>query len=292
VIFKKIRNFTIIDTETTGFGSYSKLIEFAGIKFRDGKEVGRFETFVNPNTEIPEKITNLTGISTDMVKNAPTAREITEKIYSFIGDDILVAQNARFDIDVLNRRLEKGLRNRFVDTLAIFKSTLELDSYKLEAIKDYFNIDVPQNHRALDDVLLTYKCLKKINYPYEIIINPPVVLKGNYCPDSLKETDKISNILNNCHCVVTGTIPRMSKLELHQLIANNGGTVGDNVILKTKYLIVGEAPGKRKIEKAKQRVKEGYNIQIINYLELFSLININIPQISTKNNDIEEFNLF
>jgi DNA polymerase III epsilon subunit family exonuclease len=295
MLFKELGDFTIIDTETTGFGQFSKLIEFAAVKFRNGEVVDKFETFVNPHINIPEKITQITGITDEMVKDAPTAREITEKIYSFIGNDILVAHNAPFDIDVLNRRLEKGLRNRFIDTLTIFRKTLELDSYKLDLIRDYFEIDIPQNHRALDDVLLTYECLKRITKPYHIKINDPVRIIGNYCPSSLKVTKKYSNILTDCHCIITGVIPDMGRIELQQLIINNGGAVGSTIIRCTRFLIIGENPGLRKIEKAEDKISNGDNIEIISYIEFLKLLNISDEyntNVSAEPNSIKIVNIF
>ena len=171
-IFKELKNFTVIDTETTGLGKNSRLIEFAAVKFRDGRPIKNYQTFVNPGVKIPKAATDINGITDKMVEKAPSEIQISKKIYSFIGNDILVGHNIKYDIDVLNRRLSKGINNKYVDTIPIFKQTLDLQNYKLETIKNHLNIKPPQTHRALDDVIMTYQCLLCINNPYEIWIKP------------------------------------------------------------------------------------------------------------------------
>lgn len=273
MLFKELGDFTIIDTETTGIGKFCRLIEFAAIKFRSGKIVDQYETFVNPHIHIPEDTSQFNGITDEMVINAPLVRDISDEIYSFIGNDVLVAHNAIFDIDVLNRRLSKGICNRYIDTFPIFKKNLQLDSYKLDTIREYFGIEVPQKHRALDDVLLTYKCLLKINRPYEIIIKDSVKVKGNYCISSIKETCKISEILEGLNCVITGDIPGMSRREIQQLVINNGGTVSKDLGKKTKFLVVGESKiGFKKIEAAKEMIEDGYEIEIIKYEDFLDIL--------------------
>jgi len=275
MIFKTIKDFTIIDTETTGLGCYSKLVEFAALKFRDGKPVEAFNTLVNPKMIIPQEVIKIHGITNEKVKNAPTIEIASYDIYNFIGDDILVAHNAPFDVDVLNRRLLFGLSNKYIDSLSIFRNAYNLPKYRLDYIRSYFGIEIEQTHRALDDVNMLYKCLLEIDRPYDIYIRDMSKILGSCRASQIKVTKKISNKLENCHCVITGEIPNYARNQVWQLIVNNGGLVGDSVINKTKYLILGsQNVGSSKLNKAMMKKKQGDDISIISYKELFEILDI------------------
>jgi DNA polymerase III alpha subunit (gram-positive type) len=169
-IFIESKNITVIDTETTGLGNNSKLIEFAAVRFRNSKPVKKYNILVNPGTKIPAAATKVNGITDKMVAPFPTIAKASPKIYSFIGNNILVGHNVKFNINVLNRRLTNGINNQYVDSLHIFRHPLDLENYKLGTIKKHFKIKLPQTHRALDDVIQTYQGLIKLNKPHEIWI--------------------------------------------------------------------------------------------------------------------------
>ncbi|MDC7237448.1 MAG: exonuclease domain-containing protein [Sphaerochaetaceae bacterium] len=273
MLFKQLKNFTIIDTETTGLGCYSKLVEFAAIKFRDGVPIDSFDTLVNPLMLMGEDVIKIHKITNEMVQNALPIDKVSDKIYDFIEDDVLVAHNAKFDMDVLNRRLLYGIKNSFVDTLSIFRETLDLRRYKLDYIREYLGIEIDQTHRALDDVEMLYNCLKRIDKPYNINIQNISSVKGSCKPSQIKVTKSLSNKLSNCHCVITGEIPNIARFQVWQLIVNHGGLVGNSVINKTRFLIVGkDNVGYTKLNKARMKKDRGENIDIISYQEFFSLI--------------------
>jgi DNA polymerase III epsilon subunit family exonuclease len=273
LLFKQLKNFTIIDTETTGLGCYSKLVEFAAIKFRDGVPVDSFDTLVNPLMLMGDDVIKIHKITNEMVQNALPIDKVSDKIYDFIEDDVLVAHNAKFDMDVLNRRLLYGIKNSFVDTLSIFRETLDLRRYKLDYIREYLGIEIDQTHRALDDVEMLYNCLKRIDKPYKINIQNISSVKGSCKPSQIIVTKSLSNKLSNCHCVITGEIPNMARAQVWQLIVNHGGLVGNSVINKTRFLIVGkDNVGYTKLNKAMIKKERGDNIDIISYEEFFSLI--------------------
>lgn len=273
MIFKQLKDFTIIDTETTGLGCYSKLVEFAAIKFRDGKPVDSFQTLVNPKMQMSDDVIKIHKITNEMAKKADPIEVISSQIYDFIEDDILVAHNAKFDMDVLNRRLLYGIKNSFVDTLFIFRETLDLRRYKLSYIKEYLGIEIDQTHRALDDVQMLYHCLKKIDKPYNINLQNVSSIKGSCKPSQIKVTNPLSNKLSNCHCVITGDIPNMARSQLWQLIVNHGGLVGSSVINKTRFLIVGkDNVGYSKLNKARMKKDRGDTIDIIKYQDFFALL--------------------
>lgn len=266
MIFKELKNFCVIDTETTGLSKFRHITEFAAVKFRDGIPVDKCDILINPGIHIDFATVRINQIDDELVKDAPTIREASSAIYDFIEDDILVAHNAIFDVTGLNNRLLQGLNNRFVDTLEIFKETLDIPSYKLSNISKYLDISVEQTHRALDDVEMTINCLKKIEVPYSINIHTSLTPVGNYRCSDIKPTMKICNTLFESHCVITGTIDGISRLEIQRAIVNHGGTIGSSVVKKTRYLITcDKGLGGTKLSKAKMKLRNGDCIEIIDF---------------------------
>ena len=116
--------YVVLDLETTGLSClYNRMIEFGAVKIEHGIEVGRLDILVNPETPIPHKISEITNITDEMVKNKPTAKEALPKILEFIGDAILVTHNADFDFNFLQEELRRCgmplLTNPVIDTLSL-----------------------------------------------------------------------------------------------------------------------------------------------------------------------------
>ena len=149
--------YCVLDLETTGI-SYKteKITEVGIIKYKNGQVIDEFECFVNPEKPIPPKVVEITHITDDMVKDAETIDKVIPKIIDFIGDSVLVAHNADFDIGYLKYNFEKygyKLENTYIDTLRLAKAIFpDLKKYKLGLIADSLKIKVDVAHRALDDV--------------------------------------------------------------------------------------------------------------------------------------------
>ena len=149
--------YCVLDLETTGI-SYKteKITEVGIIKYKNGEVIDEFECFVNPEKPIPPKVVEITHITDDMVKDAETIDKVIPKIIDFIGDSVLVAHNADFDIGYLKYNFEKygyKLENTYIDTLRLAKAIFpDLKRYKLGLIADSLKIKVDVAHRALDDV--------------------------------------------------------------------------------------------------------------------------------------------
>ncbi len=149
--------YCVLDLETTGISHITeKITEVGIIKIKNGEVISEFECFVNPEKPIPERVVEITHITDDMVKDAETIDKVIPKIIEFIGNDVLVAHNAGFDIGFLKYNFEKygyKLENTYIDTLRLSKAIFpEFKKYKLGIIADNLGIKVDVAHRALDDV--------------------------------------------------------------------------------------------------------------------------------------------
>ena len=154
--------YCVLDIETTGLSfKTEKITELGAVKIKNGEIIDQFESFVNPEKPIPEKIVNITHITDEMVKDAPTIEEILPKFLEFMGDTVLVAHNASFDIGFIRYNAEQmGLtfENSYIDTLRLAKELFpEYKRYKLGVIADNLGIKVDVAHRALDDVITLVK---------------------------------------------------------------------------------------------------------------------------------------
>lgn len=129
----------VFDLETTGFSPIQdKIIEIGAVKVEQGRITERFSTFVNPKIPIPFKITDLTGITDDMVMDAEPVEEVLPKFLDFVGDAVLVAHNAGFDVSFIEQNCRyQEIEKEFisVDTVALARVLLPtLSKYKLNVV--------------------------------------------------------------------------------------------------------------------------------------------------------------
>ncbi len=148
--------FIVFDTETTGLRTgYDRLTEIGAVKYKDGGEVARFQTFVNPERPIPAKITELTGIDNSMVSGAPKEDEALCSFFEFCEDGVLVAHNASFDTDIIKSACERcriPYNFTHIDTLLLSQSIVEgVKNYKLDSLTNHFKLPKFDHHRADED---------------------------------------------------------------------------------------------------------------------------------------------
>ena len=154
--------YCVLDLETTGLSFRTEKITEVGImKIKNGEVLDEFSCFVNPEKPIPQRVVEVTNITDDMVKDAETIDKVFPKILEFVGDFVLVAHNADFDIGFLKynaKQLGYSLENTYIDTLRLSKDLFpDFKKYKLGIIAENLGIKVEVAHRALDDVDTTVK---------------------------------------------------------------------------------------------------------------------------------------
>ena len=149
--------YCVLDLETTGLSSRTeKITEIGVIKYKNGEKIGEFEYFVNPEKPIPRQVVEVTHITDEMVKDAETIDKVLPKLIEFLGESVLVAHNADFDMGFLKYNFEQygyEFNYTYIDTLRLAKAIFpDYKKYKLGIIADNLGIKVDVAHRALDDV--------------------------------------------------------------------------------------------------------------------------------------------
>ncbi|WP_174613313.1 PolC-type DNA polymerase III [Virgibacillus ihumii] len=160
--------YVVFDVETTGLSAvYDTIIELAGVKIRQGEIVDRFEAFANPHHPLSQTTIDLTGITDDMVKDAPEIDEVLKDFYEWMDDSILVAHNASFDIGFLNQGFSRidyeKVKNPVIDTLELARFLFpELKNHRLNTMCKHLDVELTQHHRAIYDAEATGYLLWKM----------------------------------------------------------------------------------------------------------------------------------
>lgn len=293
-------NFIVIDLETTGLSTaYDDIIEVAAIKVIDNKIVDTFQSFVNPGYELPEFIIELTGITNEMLGDAPNIKEVLPNFMSFLGENVLVGHNINFDINFLYDNLKRingnYVTNDFVDTLRLCRHLYrELNHHRLIDMVEYLNINSDKLHRSLSDCYscldVFYACkneaIKQFGSEKEFVSVTKKKKNGSYNQKKISEFTPQNNEFDISHplykkiCVFTGTLEKMKRSDAMQIVVNYGGILGKGVTKQTNYLILGNNDycpliknGKStKQKKAEEYKLKGFDIDIIPEQTFYEMI--------------------
>lgn len=313
-------DFTVIDIETTGLDpEYCEILEVSAIRVRNGSPIDQYHSFVYPilddddfidydddgneialpfddvvSSYIPSFIEKMTGITLEMLLNAPRIEDVLDDFLQFVGNDVLVGHNVNFDInfiyDALERHSGKFLTNNFVDTLRLSRRTFpEYPHHSMKYLSNALDLKHSNSHRTTEDCLACLEVFEKCRSVAEKIGIEE--WKNNHKrSDSGRPAKTVSeanpenfepdNPLFGKTCVFTGTLSKMIRKEAMQMVVDIGGYVGDNVTKKTDYLIMGIqdyskfADGKEssKTKKVKELQKKGQNIHILSEDDFYDLI--------------------
>ena len=153
----KLDRFIAFDFETTGLQvETDRAIEVAAIMFKDGKPAEKFVTLINPQIPISDLIADITGITNEMVTEAPLEKEIIDDLFEFLGDYPIVAHNTPFDLSFLRAMAERHnkdfIERKCYDTLTLSRAFLFFQpTHNLSAVSEYFNLSSEGAHRAEKD---------------------------------------------------------------------------------------------------------------------------------------------
>lgn len=304
-------DYVVIDTETTGLDyEYCNLIEVCAIRYSNGECVDSFSSLIKPPyyeiydeatdawvvEYVDEYITELTGITNEMLASAPEPAVVIPKLLAFLGDSILVGHNANFDINfIYDAALEHSatyLSNNFIDTLRIArKSFPNLSHHRLSDIATACHVKQSQAHRAEADCLVTAKCYEYMRNlilssqseeDFQALFKRQKVSYSDILESLTATVDEIddSNPIFGKTVVFTGALSSMERRQAFQLVLNLGGIPQDSITKKTNYLVIGKSDfaksvkdGKTsKMKKAESYQKKGAEISIVSENAFFDLI--------------------
>lgn len=175
--------FVAFDFETTGlYPAQDKIVEFGAVKFKGGAVVDTFQQLANPGIPITEDAARISGIDSDMVVSAPPVAEVLPRFVEFLGEAVLVAHNAPFDLAFLRAALTSegkgvgvggGVANTIIDTQILAQKAFPRQkSYSLQNLVGFLAIPPNQAHRALDDAVMCMKlfvaCVEALSFMGEL----------------------------------------------------------------------------------------------------------------------------
>ena len=162
-----MQDYVVIDLEMTGLNAKTDhILEVGAVRVRNHQAVDKFGAILCQNVKIPEKVTELTGITEAMVQGGMEKEEAMRQFFEFIGEDIIVGQNVIFDYGFLKQwavNHKRTLSLNAYDTLKIARKCLPAEqSKKLEDLCEYFGVSREKAHRALDDAIETKQIFEKL----------------------------------------------------------------------------------------------------------------------------------
>ncbi len=279
-------DFTVVDLETTGLEPYSDdIIEVSALRVRDGSVVDTYSSLVKSRHPLDEFIIELTGITNEMLADAPSIREVLPRFIDFIADDIIVAHNANFDVNFLydhyDKEFSKPFPNSFVDTYRIGRRLIhDSKHHRLTDLCEYFNITKETDHRALADSQACFELFCKLrDYAKEnnidvALARPRYVPRGGSQRAIPLEQNKEINTAHPFYMktvVITGELKRFMRAAARTSVENVGGLTSESVTKKTDFLVLGDYSKVRsikdgkslKLKRAEELILQGYDLQIL-----------------------------
>lgn len=236
-------DYVVVDLETTGLKpSECEIIEIGAVKVTGNKQE-TFQSLVKPTYPISRAITNLTHITNDMVKDVPSIDEVLPRFLDFLGDNIIVAHNASFDLSFLSAACEKlnmPFNNKYIDTLSWARRCYpQFRHHTLECLCDELDIDNSEEHRALSDALATQKL-----YDILLDVREPRILSQKRKTEStskprLSESTKALRDLQSLLCQITedNVLTDDEVYRLNQWLAINEDLCGNYPFDKVKQAV-------------------------------------------------------
>lgn len=269
------------DIETTGFDrDADQIIEIGAAKVINGRIADTFSALVNPGLYIPIEASRVNHITDDMVRSAPPIAKVLPRFLAFVGDTMLAAHNASFDMTFIIRdSVSLGLvpPSRCFDTMNLFELWPEAKNKKLSSLLSAAGIKNKEAHRALGDA----EALAELLVATVPRMPDPDTAKRR--AHSTLKTDAVDDRLHGMRFVLTGDVPGMSRADIEQLIRLHGGRPTGSISAATNYLAVGDYPEasegfiSAKKKQAMEMISQGGTIRIITMKALFDMMGETLP---------------
>lgn len=298
-------DYCVLDLETTGLSpSDDDIIEIGIIKVRDNEIVDTFSSLARPETTyidededgeeyeyyIDEFIAELTGITNEMLNEAPMLKEYLNTVLDFIGEDILVGHNVNFDInflyDFIKAQTGEELANDFWDLMKLSRRIVkDIDHHRLSDLADYFDIEFI-GHRALNDCRATFDIMQSlksyalehdIEYTYTASEKPLDLRNLSATEDDINP----ENYFYGKSICFTGKLEHFTRKDAAQICVNLGAKCENSVTKKTNLLVLGGFEGvsnvknnkSTKLKKAEGLILKGQDLQIMDEKTFLDYVN-------------------
>lgn len=161
--------FSVVDTETTGLDiNNARIINVAAVKVQNFKIIDFYNSFINPEMEIPKDSIKWHNITDEMVVDKPTVGEVLPDFINFVDDSIVVGHHINFDIRMINKEMMQSfgceMKNHWLDTMLIYSNAIvkKDEHYSLDHLLDLYNVTCNGRHTALGDALATAEVFTKM----------------------------------------------------------------------------------------------------------------------------------
>lgn len=222
-------SYVAVDLETTGIGAKrEKITEIGMVKVVDGKIAGTYHTLVNPHREIPERIVELTGITDEMVQDAPAIEDVLPEVIAFCEGFPLLGHQIIFDYGFLTQaavNMKLAFKKEAVDTLKLCRYLMpENEKKNLGAACTYFGIQPDTSHRALSDAMSAHLLYEKLREQYgvtrsDLFVSKPLIYKAKKERTATKrQKQHLQDLLKYHRINTTVQIDHMSGNEISRLI--------------------------------------------------------------------------
>ncbi|WP_125763877.1 helicase C-terminal domain-containing protein [Companilactobacillus hulinensis] len=197
-------SYAVVDLETTNANWHDngRIIQFGCALIEDGKIVKIYNQKINPEVPIPSRITALTGLSDEDVKDSPTFEEMAPKIFKLLKNKVFIAHNVNFDLTFLNREFSRigmnELNIKAIDTVELSQILFPtISSYKLQDLTGYLSIQHDNPHSADSDALVTAKLFLIIIKRLQQLPIQTLKLLADFGKDTLRETNLVFKIVRD-----------------------------------------------------------------------------------------------
>lgn len=290
--------YVCIDIETTGLEYlYDDIIELSAARVREGIVIDSFSELVHIPYGLPEFITELTGITDEMLAECAPLSDVLPRFLAFCGDQIIIGHNVCFDVKFIAynaSQLGLSFMNDFIDTLRIARKLFpDKEHHRLFEVAQYCGVTQNQLHRAEADVMTTVSCYEKMRAlaltdrsEAEFVD----LFKRHQIPIAaiMKDMQPRVTEFDDTHpffgkrIVFTGALSRMTRKEAAQLVLDVGGIPADSMNKETNFLVIGNEDFKScvkngkstKMLKAEQMQRKGIDIQVISEDLFFEMIEL------------------
>ena len=167
-LMRFVDDYVLVDIETTGLSpTNDDIIEIGAIKVENNKMVDTYSQLININRSLPPFITNLTGITDEMIKTGKMPMDVYQEFIDFVGENVIIGHNVNFDLGFLCNKCKKylnyNLANDYIDTLFLARRLVPNSiNYKLGTLANLFHISYEGAHRGLKDVEITFEVYNEL----------------------------------------------------------------------------------------------------------------------------------